>query len=112
MAGPEDSGMERADMKRMLTIATKVPVHCAVAVPKQGGTALLLMAKARNGKALVKDLQDQFADLRAPRWGTVSVDPEAKPKTAVFELNKAMPGLARRLVKTLKGTGFNVVDVK
>ena len=112
MAGPEDSGMDRADMKRMLTIATKVPVHCAVAVPKQGGIALLLMAKARNGKALVKDLQDQFADLRAPRWGTVSVDPEGKPKTAVFELNKAMPGLARRLVKTLKGTGFNVVDVK
>ena len=112
MAGPEDSGMERADMKRMLTIAAKAPVHCAVALPKQGALALLLMAKARNGKALSGDLKDQFADLRAPRWGTVSVDPDAKPKTVVFELNKAMPGLARRLVKTLKGTGFNVVNVK
>jgi hypothetical protein len=112
MADPDETGMEKAEMKRLLSVARKTPVNCAVAKPNKGQMALVLMDKVRTPKALVKDLQDQFADMKAARWGTVSVDAEQNPKLAVFELNKPFPGLARRLVKTLKGTGFNAVDVK
>jgi hypothetical protein len=112
MADPDETGMDKAEMKRLLSVAGKKPVNCAVAKPNKGQMALLLMDKVRQPKALVKDLQGQFVDMKNPRWGTVSVDAQQNPKLAVFELNKPFPGLARRLGKTLKGTGFSAVDVK
>ncbi|MEJ0045389.1 MAG: hypothetical protein WDN04_04000 [Rhodospirillales bacterium] len=104
--------MDKADMKRLLARSRKEPVNCAVAQPKKGAMALLLMDKVKQPKALVKNLMQQFDDLKNPRFGTVSVDAEDDPKVAVFELNKAFSGLQRRLVKTLKGTGITGVDLK
>jgi hypothetical protein len=112
MADPNETGMDKAEMKRLLSVARKKPVNCAVAKPSKGQMALVLMDRVRTPKALVKDLQGQFADMKNPRWGTVSIDMEENPGTAVFELNKPFAGLERRLVKTLKGTGIRAVDMK
>ena len=112
MADPDETGMDKAEMKQMLSAARKKPVNCAVAKPNKGQMALVLMDKVRQPKALAKDLQEQFADMKNPRWGTVSIDAQENPRLAVFELNKPFPGLERRLVKTLKGTGVSAVDVK
>ena len=112
MADADETGMDRAEMKQLLSVARKKPVNCAVAKPNKGQMALVLMDKVRPAKSLVKDLQDQFADMKNPRWGTVSIDAKEDPRLAVFELNKPFPGLERRLVKTLKGTGVSAVDVK
>jgi hypothetical protein len=112
MAASVDTGMEKAEMKRLLVRSKKEPVNCAVAQPKDGPLALVLMDKIKQPKALVRDLEKQFADAKNPRWGTVFVDVDENPKLAVFAMKKALPGLGRRLVKTLKGTGFTKVEIR
>ena len=112
MAGQIDTGMEKADMKRLLVRSKKEPVNCAVAQPASGPHALLMMDKIKPPRAVMKELEKQCADMKNPRWGTVSVDIDENPKLAVFQLNKPAPGMARRLVKTLKGTGFTKVHVQ
>jgi hypothetical protein len=87
-------------------------VNCAVAQPGSGPHALLMMDKIKQPRAVVKELEKQCADMKNPRWGTVSVDTDENPRLAVFQLNKPAPGMARRLVKTLKGTGFSKVQVR
>lgn len=111
MAAAVDTGMEKADMKRLLVRSKKEPVHCAVAQPERGAHAMLLMDKIKQPRAVMKMLEDSNSNLKYPRWGSVSVDVETNPKLAVFQLNKPAPGMARRLIKTLKGTGFTKVQV-
>src|SRR5271163_4833828 len=112
MAAQIDTGMEKAEMKKLLVRSKKEPVNCAVAQPGSGPHALLMMDKIKQPRAVVKELEKQCADMKNPRWGTVSVDTDENPRLAVFQLNKPAPGMARRLVKTLKGTGFSKVQVR
>jgi len=103
--------MDKADMKRVLAAANTAPVNCALAEPKEGALALLLLHKLKQPKALEKELQGQFPASKNLRFGTAIVDPEADPKLVKFIINKTVSGMGRRLVKTLKGTGFTKVEI-
>jgi hypothetical protein len=104
--------MDRAEMKRLLGLSKTEPVSCAVGVGKDPGTALLLLDKQKQPKAVEALLSRQFDDAKTTRWGTVSVDSDNDAKLVVFTLNKPGSGLAKRLAKTLKGTGFSKVMIR
>jgi hypothetical protein len=110
MAAEPDFGMDRADMKKLLVRSKKEPVHCGLGLTKAG--VVLMMDKIKQPKALVKELEKKFADMKSPHWGTAFVDVDEDPKLVILSLNKAAPGMARRMKKTLKGTGFSKVEIR
>jgi hypothetical protein len=101
--------MDTADMKKLLIVSKRQPVHCGVGMTKDG--VVLLLDKIKPPRALVKDLEKQFPDMKSPHWGTAVVDTDEDPKLVILTLNKAAPGMARRMKKTLKGTGFTKVEI-
>ncbi len=110
MADDVETGMERADMKRLLMKSKAEPVNCAVGL--HGKLAVMMLHKIKQPKALSKDLEKQFDDLKNPRWGTAFVDTDDDPKLVILTLNRAASGLGQKLRKTLKGTGFSKVRIK
>ena len=103
--------MKKAEMKVLLARSKSEPVNCAVAQGDEPAIALLLMNKIKQPLALEKSLKTDFPTSKNHRHGTVAVDVDDNPKLAKFYLNKPGAGLARRLVKTLKGTGFSKVRI-
>jgi hypothetical protein len=101
--------MERADLKRMLRLARKDPIHAAFALGGDG-KAIVVMDKRKQPRALEKGIKDKAPDAKNSRWGTVSIDPD-EPKIARFVINKAASGIARKLVIALKGTGCSKVEI-
>jgi hypothetical protein len=112
MAEPAATGMEIAEMKRLLGMSCDAPLGCGVGAGDDRAMALLLIDKVKAPKAVLKDLEDQFPKLVNPRFGTVQAMPEGKAKTVRFVLNKPSSGLAKKLVKTLKGTGYTKVELR
>ncbi len=122
------TGTDKAELKALLRRASEEhPVRCAVGQPKEGPFAMLLVDKTRQPRALSTDLEKNFAGTKNPRWGTAFPDVNRLPpesggtatgaideKLVVFLVNKPAPGLAKRLVKTLKlnMTGFSKVEVR
>ena len=82
-----------------------------VEVLKDGGLGLILLDKVRPSKQLVKDLKEKFPTARTPCFGTASVDMEKDPKLVTFNVNKSIPGMDRRMKKSLKGTGYTKVEI-
>jgi hypothetical protein len=105
------TGMDRAEMKRFLLKSKQEPVNCALGVGDDKSVALLMLSPHRSAKALQGDLQKQFPSAFNTRFGTAVVDTEDDPTLVKFMLNKAVTSMARRLVKTLKGTGFRKVQI-
>ena len=105
------TGMDRAEMKRFLIKSKQEPVYCALGVGDDKSMALLLLSPHRSAKALQGDLQKQFPSAFNTRFGTAVVDTEDDPTLVKFMLNKPVTSMARRLVKTLKGTGFRKVQI-
>jgi hypothetical protein len=103
--------MERAEMKRLLARSKAEPVNCAVGTAEDGKVAVLLLDKLKQPRALQLALEKQFPKATNWRFGTAEVDEEIDPKLARFHLNRPASGLARRLVKTLHGTGYNKVEI-
>jgi hypothetical protein len=102
--------MDKAELKKLLSLSKKQPVNCAVAMGKTG--AVIIMDKVKQPKALEKELSKQHPDAKNPRWGTASVDIDEAPKLVVFTLNKASSGLGKGLKKALAGTGFSQVEIR
>jgi hypothetical protein len=112
MAKELDTGMDKQDMKRLLMKSKSEPVNCSFATGDLDKTvALLMLDKVKAPKAVDKDLQKKFPNAGNTRWGTASVDIENDPKLVVFTINKPISGIARKLAKTLKGTGFSKVEI-
>ena len=111
MAEPASTGMDRAEMRKLLTGTKEKPVHCAIGIGKDPGIGLLLMDKMKAPKILEKQLMLAIPDTKNTRWGTAAVDWEDDPKLVKLYLNKPISGMARKLVKTLKGTGFSKVQI-
>ncbi len=109
MAEP-NFGMEKAEMKKLLSVSKKQPVNCGLGLTKDG--VVLLMDKIKPAKGLVKDLEKKFPDMKAPNWGTAFVDTDEDPTLVILTLAKTTPGVARKMKKTLKGTGFSKVEVR
>ena len=105
------TGMETGDMKLMLAKSKRAPINCAVGTSKDAKSGLLLMHPTKKPKALLQDLKKAVPGMKNPRWGTATVDMEANPKLVSFALNKALSNLDRKLIKTLKGTGFSKVAI-
>jgi hypothetical protein len=112
MAEPAATGMEIAEMKRMLAHSREAPLGCAIGAGDDRTMALLLIDKVKAPKAVLKDLEEQFPDLVNPRFGTVQAMPDGEAKTVRFVLNKSSSGLSKKLVKTLKGTGYTKVELQ
>ena len=108
MADP-NTGMSKAEMKRMLTHSKEEPVNCAIGQGDDQAVGLMVLHRSKSGAACAKQLRDEFPKARNVRWGTAFVDMEDNPKQVKLTLNSAVSGMARRLAKTLKGTGFSKV---
>ncbi len=111
MAAETQTGKDRAEMKRFLIKSKQEPVNCAIGVGDDKSVALLMLARNRSPKALQGDLQKEFPSACNTRFGTAVVDTDDDPTLVKFMLNKAVTSMARRLVKTLKGTGFRKVQI-
>ncbi len=110
MADADDIGMDKAQLKKLLSLSKKEPVSCAVGM--NGSQAAILLDKIKQPKAVSKLLVDQFPNLKNPRWGSAWVDVAENPKLVILTLNKAASGLARSLKKSLKGTGYSQVEIR
>jgi hypothetical protein len=105
------TGMEKAEMKQLLNkAAPDSPISFAFGLGKEPAFALLMMHKTKNPKAVEKELTDGSPDAKNTRWGTLVVEPE-RPNLAKFIVNKPVSGMAKRLAKTLKGTGYPKVEI-
>jgi len=111
MAGDVNTGMEKGEMKRLLAKSKKEPVNCAFGQGDDNTMALLLLDKVKAGKGVEKELTKQFPDAKNTRFGTAVVDVDVDPKKVIFTVNKPVSSMARKLVKTLKGTGFSKVTI-
>ena len=105
------TGMDHAEMKRFLLKSKQEPVNCALGIGDDKSVALLMLSPHRSAKSLQGDLQKQFPTAFNTRFGTAMVDTDDDPTLVKFMLNKAVTSMARRLVKTLKGTGFRKVQI-
>ena len=109
MAVAPNTGMKKAEMRKLLERSKDEPVTCAVGQGDSGG--LMLLDKRKPGRALETALKEEFPDARNTRFGTAFVDVDDNPKLVKLTLNKPVTGMAKRLIKTLKGTGFNKVVI-
>ena len=107
MAAEVKTGMDKAEMKKLLVKSKQEPVNCAIGVGADAGFGLLLLHRIKQPRALMQELEKTFPDAKNPRYGTAMVDTDEDPKLVKFYLNKPVSGMARRLIKTLKGTGFS-----
>jgi hypothetical protein len=98
----------------MLALSRRTALSTAVGVgdAKSGGLGLMLMDKVMPPKQLLKTLKDQFPKASKFCFGTASVDMDADPKLVKLRMNKRIPGIDRKLRKTLKGTGYSKVAIE
>ena len=112
MAKDIDTGMDKQEMKRLLMKSKSEPVNCSLApCDADKSMAYLLLDRVKAPRAVDKDLAKKFPDASNSRWGTALVDVDTDAKLVQFRLNKPISGIARKLVKTLKGTGFSKIEI-
>ncbi len=111
MAAPVQTGMDKADMKKLLVKSKKEPVNCAIGVGDNNAFGLLMLDRIKAPKAVEKELVKEIPAAKNTRWGTAMVDPDDDPKLVKITINKPISSMAKRLVKTLKGTGFTKVQI-
>jgi hypothetical protein len=109
------TGMEKAEMKTLLKRATiEKPVRFAFAMGTNNSLALLILDKQKQPRALGADLEKKFPDAKNMRFGEAfngAASEDEDSKLVKFRVNKPITAMARRLVKTLKGTGFTRVEI-
>lgn len=109
-----NTGMDKGSLKKLLVMARRTPVSCALAGGDRQsmGQCLIILDKNKPPKVLMATLKKQFPDLKTPCFGTATVDVDTDPKCVTFFVNKKVSGMPRRLVKSLKGTGFTKVSIE
>jgi hypothetical protein len=111
MVAPADTGIDKAELKKLLIRSKREPVHCAVAMGKDQ-QALIMLDKIKPPRTISKEIEKKFGEVKTPRWGSAFVDVDEDPKLVILTLNKPISGFARKLKKTLRGTGFSKVEVR
>ena len=111
MAVNMNTGMPKAEMKKLLMRSKSEPVNCAIGVGENAALGLLKLHRTKTGKACESALKAEFPDAKNLRWGTAFVDADEDAKLVKITLNRPVAGMAKRLIKTLKGTGFNKVVI-
>jgi hypothetical protein len=104
--------MEIADMRRLLneSKSSGKPIGCAVGMSKDMKTALLLLHKMHEGPEVGRNLKKDVPDIVNMRFGTARIDEEHTNMVRLV-LNRPVTGIAKKLVKTLKGTGYTKVKL-
>lgn len=104
MAG-SNTGMEKSVMKRLFAQSSPdVPIKCAFALGNDRRTALAMFDKIKGARALSGEITKANADAKTPSFGTAHLDP-ADETLLKLTVNKLPPGLGKRLLRTLRGTG-------
>ncbi len=111
MAVVVNTGMSKGDMKKLLLLSKQEPVGCAIGIGDDAAHGLMILNKMRSGAALEKLLKTEFPSAKNTRFGNAFVDVDDNPKLVKLRINRAVSGIAKKLVKTLKGTGFNKVVI-
>ncbi len=111
MATEAKTGMDKQDMKRLLGKARQDQVNCAIGMAAEPGLGLLVLDPIKSPKAIEQDLIRQNAGARNTRPGRAYVDTVENPKQLKIIVTREISGIARRLVKTLKGTGITKVVI-
>jgi len=113
MAVELKSAMDKGELRKLLLKSKQEPVNCAVATGdgRKSQPVLILLDRRKPPKTLMKELEKQFSEARNPRFGTAHVDPDVDAKLVLLRLNAGASGLAERLAKSLKGTGFSKVKI-
>ena len=112
MAEP-NIGMDKGELKQLLARSKKEPINCAVAGnTADASTAFILLHKVKAPKAVSMQLDKENPKNFNMRWGTAEVDTDEDPKLVVFRLHKGVTGMAKKLKKTLKGTGYTKVRLE
>lgn len=101
------AGMQKPELKTHVRLARRAPVHIAFALGGDG-KAIILMDRHKQPRAVLKELKQQAADSRSHRCGAMTLD-EENPKLARIVVDKPAPGLARKLIKALSGTGVKQI---
>jgi len=105
------SGMELTPMKQLLNkAAPESPIPFAFGMGTEPFALLMLDKAGKNPKGVLKSLEEEFKDAKNTRCGTAIVEPQ-RATLVKFIVNKPVSGMAKRLVKTLKGTGYNKAEI-
>ena len=110
MAKAAAPDIDKNELKKLLVRSKKDPVNCAVGLAADG-SAVIMLDKIKNPRAVLKKMEDEYGEIKNGRWGTAEVDTDVDAKLVVLTINKTCSGIARKLKKTLKGTGFAKVRV-
>ncbi len=95
-------------MKALLVKSKQEPLSAAIGLGADGAGKILLH-KIKGPMALGKQLEAESPGLKDMRFGRAHVDVDENPKLVKIVINRAVTGLSRRLIKTLKGSGFTRV---
>ena len=112
--GDSGTGMDLQALKQAIVRSRRGKMNVALGQgdPKSGGAGLIMVDKSTPPRQMVKKLKGQFSTASKMCFGTVSVDIDTDPKLVTFKMNKRIPGLDRRVRKSLKGTGFTKVKIE
>src|SRR3954454_20595524 len=102
-------GMDKTAIRHMLRIAGGLPLRAAVALSREG-KAVIVLDRHKPPRTLERELKEALPGSRLHRFGTLRVD-ENDPKLARFMVNRASPGMARKLAIALRGTGLRRVEI-
>src|SRR4051794_39912038 len=102
-------GMDKTAIRHMLRLAGGEPLRAAVALSREG-KAIIVLDRHKPPRTLERELKEGLPGSRLHRFGTLAVDDE-DPRLARFVVNKASPGMARKLAIALRGTGLRRVQI-
>jgi hypothetical protein len=106
-----DTAMPKQEMKGLLMKSKKQPVNCSFGQGAEPHVALLMLDRLKSGRTLETSLLKKFPDAKSVRFGTAFVDLDDDPRLVKFLINRPVSGAARKLAKTLRGTGFTKVVI-
>ena len=102
-------GMDKIEIRQLVRIAGGQKLRAAIALAADG-RAIILLDRHKQPRVLEREIKEQAPGSRLHRFGFFMADAD-DAKLARFTLNRAAPGMARRLVKALKGTGMRRVEI-
>ena len=111
MAVAVNTGMTKGEMRKLLMRSKEEPVACAVGIGDNSNIGLMVLHRTKRGKMMESVLKEAVPQVKAARFGTATVDMDDDPKLVLLSLNRGLAGIGRKLVKTLKGTGFTKVRI-
>jgi len=109
MAADIDTGMDIKEMRQVLHNGGTDGVNCAFGAG-DGGYALLRLDRAKGSPALAKSLKGDFGVTKVFQ-GRAFLDAE-NTKKVVFLPDGNVPGMAKKLLKTVKLAGFKKVAIQ